>query len=151
MENINYLEIPQITISYSLKQKGKRAIVRSSIDAANVFRTVFDSFIDHHEEFYVLYLSRMNRALGVMSIGKGGISECPIDIKIIMQGAIKSLASSVILCHNHPSGSIDPSPQDDFLTRKVKDAGKILDIQVNDHIILTDESYYSYADEDRIH
>ena len=151
MENINYLEIPQISISYSLKQKSKRVVVRSSTDAVNVFRIVFDSFIDHHEEFYVLYLSRMNRVLGVMSIGKGGISECPFDVKIIMQGALKSHASGLILCHNHPSGSLDPSIQDDFMTRKVKDAGKILDIQVNDHIILTDESYYSYADEDRIH
>ncbi|MCD8178410.1 MAG: DNA repair protein RadC [Tannerellaceae bacterium] len=103
-----------------------------------------------HEELWVLFLGRSSKILRRLKVSQGGISSTSADLRIILKGAIEWLASGIILCHNHPSGSLVPSKQDDLLTERLKNSAKILDISLLDHIILTETSYFSYADECRI-
>ena len=106
--------------------------------------------MQHVEETYALLLNRANKALGFSKISVGGTTGTIVDIKVIFQTALKSNASSIILCHNHPSGNLKPSEADIKITRSIKEAGKLMDIPLADHLIITDESYYSFADEGMI-
>ena len=101
----------------------------------------------NHEEFWVLLLSRSNKIKERKCISTGGISGTVVDQRLIFKPAMQSLASAIILVHNHPSGTLRPSEQDKALTKKLVSSGKILDIPILDHIIYTDEGYYSFADE----
>jgi DNA repair protein RadC len=118
-----------------------------SKDSADVLRSIWSDRLEHVEEFVVICLNRANRMLGWAKVSSGGLSGTVADPKVIFQIALKSNASSIILAHNHPSGNLQPSEQDIRLTRKNKEAGLMLDLQVIDHIILTSEGYYSFADE----
>ena len=100
-----------------------------------------------YEEFWILLLNRSNRIIEKHKISQGGISGTIIDVRVILKNAIEKLASSLILCHNHPSGNLQPSESDMKITSKMKEAAKIMDIQVLDHLIVTDSSYFSFADE----
>lgn len=100
-----------------------------------------------HEEFWLLLLNRSNKLIKKHQVSKGGVSGTVVDAKMIFKPALESLASSVILCHNHPSGNRNPSNEDIVLTRKIREAGKSLDISVYDHIIIANDGYYSFADE----
>lgn len=100
-----------------------------------------------HEEFWVLLLNRANEVMKKISISAGGVSATVVDPKMVFKPAIDALASSLLLFHNHPSGSLQPSQADIALTRKLKDAGKLLDIAVLDHLIVGQNAYYSFADE----
>lgn len=103
-----------------------------------------------HEEFWILLLNRSNRIIEKIKISQGGISGTVIDVKIILKHAVEKLASSIILCHNHPSGNKAPSNADDTITNKLKSGAELLDIQVIDHIIVADVEYFSYADEGKL-
>jgi DNA repair protein RadC len=118
-----------------------------SKDSAEVLRRIWSDKLEHVEEFVVICINRADRMLGWAKVSSGGLSGTVADPKVIFQIALKSNASSIILAHNHPSGNLQPSEQDIHLTRKNKEAGLMLDLQVIDHIILTSESYYSFADE----
>ncbi len=114
-------------------------------------RMVRDYFIPYmtdlpHEEFYILLVNRASKIIKHCQISKGGVSMAAIDPKLIFKMALEELAPSIILCHNHPSGNTEPSPADKDLTRRIVEGGKHLDIQVLDHIIFTNDSYYSFAD-----
>jgi DNA repair protein RadC len=99
------------------------------------------------EEFKLLLLNRSNAVLGILSVSKGGISGTVTDIRLIFQGALKTNASGIIICHNHPSGNAYPSESDRKITQKIKEAGNLMDIQLLDHlVILPVEGYYSFAD-----
>jgi DNA repair protein RadC len=100
-----------------------------------------------HEEFWVLYLRRNNTVICSERISMGGISGTVIDVKIIAKRAIELLSSALILCHNHPSGNINPSDADRNITTKMKQTALLFDCAVLDHIIVTAHSYYSFADE----
>lgn len=100
-----------------------------------------------HEEFWVIYLNRSNGITDEQKISQGGVTGTVTDVKIILKQAIEKLASGIILCHNHPSGNIRPSKADSNITHKLKNASAYLDIQVLDHVIVGENSYYSYADE----
>ncbi len=100
-----------------------------------------------HEEFWVLILNQANRVLSKFNISKGGISGTVIDVRLIMEKALYQHASSIILCHNHPSGNKRPSQPDISVTKKLSEAGKILDIHVLDHVIIAENHYFSFADE----
>lgn len=100
-----------------------------------------------HEEFWVLYLNRNNKILLKEPISRGGVAGTVADVKIIFKKALELLASGIILAHNHPSGSLIPSKADMQLTRKMREAGEVLEVQVLDHLIVTDAGYYSFADE----
>lgn len=143
-------QIAEIQISYSHKVKPSQQVaVTASADAYNYLLQRWDS-IDYRESFAVLLLSRANKVLGFSWISLGGVTGTIADVRVIYQTALKSNASGIILAHNHPSGQLMPSHADETLTRKLKDAGVLLDIQVIDHVILTSEGYYSFADEGRL-
>ncbi|MFA6261235.1 MAG: DNA repair protein RadC [Bacteroidia bacterium] len=100
-----------------------------------------------HEEFWVLLLNRNNRYIIHRRVSEGGVSGTVVDAKIIFKLALEQLASTVILCHNHPSGNITPSQADNKLTQQLKEAGKLLDILVADHLIIAGNAYFSFSDE----
>ena len=103
-----------------------------------------------HEEFWALFLNHSNRIIDKFKISQGGITQTVVDTKIIFKEALTHLTSYVVLCHNHPSGSNMPSPQDNAVTQCIKKGLESLDMRLLDHVILTDGSYYSFADEGRI-
>jgi DNA repair protein RadC len=131
------------------RRKIEEVIQRGKISGS---RDVFDLFLPilgdlPHEEFWVLFLNRSNLIIDKSKISQGGIAGTVTDIRLIMKQAIDKLAVSIILCHNHPSGNLKPSEADSRITKKLKDSGEILDVSVLDHIIVSDASYFSFADE----
>ena len=100
-----------------------------------------------HEEFWVLLLNRSNCIIDKYKISQGGIAGTVIDVRLILKRAINKLASSIILCHNHPSGNLSPSEADIKITKKLNEASQLVDIKVLDHIIIGGNSYYSFLDE----
>ena len=102
------------------------------------------------EQFWVVYLNNSNKVLVQQKISQGGITATIVDIRLILKRALELNATALVLCHNHPSGNLNPSEADFTLTDKVKLAAKLMDIQVLDHIIVTDQSYFSFADQGRI-
>lgn len=103
-----------------------------------------------HEEFWVLFMNRSNRVIDNKRISQGGISGTVIDVRLILKNALDRLASSMILCHNHPSGNLKPSDADIKITSKISEASRSMDIQLLDHIIIADNSYFSFSDEGMI-
>lgn len=101
----------------------------------------------NYEEFWVLHLSRANRVQFAERVSKGGVAGTAVDVRLVAKSAIDHLSSGVILVHNHPSGNMRPSPQDDALTRRIVETGRIIDVTVQDHIIIGPSGYYSYRDE----
>ncbi|MEB2786500.1 JAB domain-containing protein [Algoriphagus persicinus] len=146
---IDLFEVAEIKLSYSAKVKNSlRPKVSSSRQVYEVFAQAWDTDrIEFVEDFKVMLLSRANRVLGIVTISSGGTAGTVVDIKLVYAAAIKSNAQSIVLGHNHPSGNLLPSEQDKRLTQRIKQAGNILDIPVLDHIIMTAEGYYSFADE----
>lgn len=121
------------------------ASVRSSRDAYQLLAGEIEDL--RHEEFKVLLLKRNNRVIRLGHVSSGGVSGTVVDPKIIFKQALDAQASSIILCHNHPSGNLKPSQADIDITKKIVASGKMLDIQILDHIIISDSGYYSFADE----
>jgi DNA repair protein RadC len=103
-----------------------------------------------HEEFWIILLNRRNEVIQKVQISSGGVAGTVADPKMIFKAALEQLASGVILVHNHPSGNKQPSQADIDLTKRMRDAGKLLDTPVLDHLIFTDKGFYSFADEDRL-
>lgn len=122
-------------------------IIRNSTDTSEVLREVFDADeINIYECFYILLLNNSLKVQGYAKISQGGISQTTADTRLIAKYAIDSLASNVVLAHNHPSGNTSPSGQDKRLTDNIVKALDLLEIKVIDHIILTDNDYYSFRD-----
>jgi len=148
MANLFNSNLAEIKISYMNNVKpSDRRKVSGSADMADILRNVWSDRIEYVEEFLVICLNRANMVLGWAKVSQGGISGTVADPKVIFQVALKANASSIIIAHNHPSGNLQPSEADINLTRKIKDAGLSLDLPVLDHLILTPEGYYSFADE----
>jgi len=141
--------ISEVKLVYRTRVKASdRPSVKCSKDGYNLFMGSWDQdSIEHFEEFKIMLMTRSNRVLGIASISKGGINGTVTDVRIILQMAIKSNASGIIICHNHPSGNIEPSESDRQITRKIQESARIMDIQLLDHLIITaEDSYYSFAD-----
>lgn len=119
--------------------------VRSSRDVWEIMQPMLEDL--PHEEFWILLLNRSNRLIEVMRTSQGGISGTVTDIRMILKKAILHSASSIVLCHNHPSGNLKPSSADTEITNKMVEAARLMDIKVLDHIILADRAYFSFADE----
>lgn len=100
-----------------------------------------------HEEFWVLFLNNSNKVILKSQLSKGGISGTIVDVRLVFKLALETGATGVILCHNHPSGTLQPSDADKQITKKLKLAGDSLDVKVLDHLIITETKYYSFADE----
>jgi DNA repair protein RadC len=142
--------ISEVRLVYRTKVKtSERLQVKCSKDAFDIIMENWDlDSIEHIEEFKLMLLTRSNKVLGIASISKGGISSIVTDVRIILQFAIKANASGIIICHNHPGGNVQPSESDGTITRKVKESGNVMDIQLLDHLIIVLEGkYYSMADE----
>lgn len=119
--------------------------VKSSRDGYNIMRR---HLIDlNHEEFWLLLIGRSSKVLAKELVSKGGLSGTVADPKIIFHMALQHQASAIIMVHNHPSGNLKPSREDLVLTKKIADAGRMLDINVLDHLIITDSGYFSFGDE----
>ncbi len=145
------MNIPEIKIHVSFDKKLKKSElmkINSSKCAADIFRKVFnaDTF-DWSEEFVMLCLNNSNRVTGFFKISSGGMTGTVVDVRMIFATAFNCLATSIIIAHNHPSGTLIASDADKAITRKIKEAGAMLDIRLLDHIILTDESFVSFVDE----
>ena len=123
----------------------EKTMVKTSSDIASYLQTKLKDF--RHEVFAVLYLNRANKINHFEIISEGGITGTVADPRIILRKALEEDAVNLILCHNHPSGSLKPSRADEQLTTKIKEAARFLDITVLDHIIVSDDGYYSFADE----
>jgi DNA repair protein RadC len=123
----------------------QKPVVSSSHDIATFLQSQFQ---DHsHEIFAVAFLNQANKVLHFRKISEGGITGTVADPRIILRTALEQHAVSLILCHNHPSGSLKPSRQDEELTQKIKEAARYFDIRVVDHIIVSEAGYFSFADE----
>ena len=140
------MEISEISVSYSTIIS-KREKIKDSQTSYNIFINYWDkSIIELQEEFKVLLLNRNNEVLGIYPLSKGGVSGTFVDVKFVFSVALKCNASSIIVAHNHPSGNLKPSEADKNLTEKLRVAGNYLDIKLLDHIIVTKNDYYSFAD-----
>lgn len=126
----------------------ERTTIHSSQDAFGIFYPIVCDL--PHEELWAAFINRSGKVIEQTIISRGGTSETSADLRIIMKTAINTLCSGIILCHNHPSGNTQPSTQDDRLTSRLEKAAKLMDIRLLDHIIISDKSYYSYADEGKI-
>jgi DNA repair protein RadC len=123
----------------------KRLKISSSKDAYELMQSVLGDL--PHEEFWLILLNRANCVIKKDLVSKGGVSGTVVDIRIIFKAAVEHYASSIIICHNHPSGNLKPSDADIRITNTVKEAGKIMEVPLFDHLIVTDNGYYSFADE----
>jgi DNA repair protein RadC len=141
--------INELTINYNKKLFCSKKIY-TSCDAERVIREIYstsNSTIEVKEYFFIILLNRANEVIGYHKLSEGGICSTVVDLRLAFASALKSLALSMILVHNHPSGNLKPSDDDIKLTKKFVEAGKLLDITVFDHIIITANSYYSFCDE----
>ena len=144
-----YAGVPEFILGYRTNGQPmtERPRLTNSKDIADLLRQFFvPDQIGYREFFWVVCLSRYNQPLGVFNVSSGGIAGTVADPKVIFQIALLTNSSAIICAHNHPSGNLTPSSGDLQLTKKVKDAGKVLDIEVLDHIIITPTGYYSMAD-----
>jgi DNA repair protein RadC len=119
--------------------------ISGSQDVYTLFQPVLGDLV--HEEFWILLLNRANRVIDNIRISQGGISGTVIDVRIILKHALDRLASAIILCHNHPSGNLKPSEADMKITSKIRDSCRTMDLHLLDHLIVADNSYFSFSDE----
>lgn len=149
----SYFEFKENEVEYKLKavkQPFKRAKITGSKDAADYARQFYHDDISIYESAFVLLTNRSNNTVGFAKISQGGIAGTVVDIKLILKYAIENLASGIIFFHNHPSGNLMPSNQDQMLSVRIKEAAKLMDVTLLDSIILTEDGHYSFADEELI-
>ena len=126
----------------------KRDSIRSSHDAFLLFYPILCDLL--YEELWIAMTNTASKVIDKVKISQGGIGETTADLRLIMKEAINTICHGIILCHNHPSGNIQPSSQDNILTARVGKVAQLMNIQLLDHIIISDKYYYSYADEGRL-
>ncbi len=143
------VNIAEIELVYRSKAKAsERPLICSSSDAENVFRQLWEEGkMELVEQFKVLFLNRANKVICIYNVSSGGMTGTVADPRLIFTAALKLNAVSLILAHNHPSGALKPSKADEEITQKIKAAGSFLDIKILDHIIISSEGFYSFADE----
>lgn len=147
LTNLN--TVAEVELVYKSKVKAsERPTIKSSRDAYDILKLSWDEGkIDLCEQFKVMLMNKANRVLGIFEVSSGGVTGTIADPKLIFMAALKTNACCLILAHNHPSGNLKPSRADEDLTKKIKNAGSFLDINVLDHIIITSEGYFSFGDE----
>ena len=147
--NIDY-KVGEVELSYKPLFKSLHKIVSSEDAYKYLLPTYKEGTICYKEYFKVLFLNQASQILGYTLISEGGITDTSVDVRVILQAALLTNSVAIILAHNHPSGSLKPSQQDIGITKQVKRAAKLMRIEVFDHLILTDEGYYSFADEEQL-
>ncbi|MNQ27613.1 hypothetical protein D3C85_408730 [compost metagenome] len=148
-ENRNWEIVSEIELTYKTTVKAsERPLITSSQSAYKLIIHSWDSNkIEFIEQFKILLLNNSNKVLGICEISSGGITGTVVDLRILFSAALKANATALIMIHNHPSGKLQASEADKAMTQKVKAAGKLLDIEILDHLIITPENYYSFADD----
>jgi DNA repair protein RadC len=141
--------VAEVELIYKSKVKAsERPLITTSKDAYKLLLQLWDeNKIEFVEQFKVLFLNRANKVIGAYEVSTGGISGTVADPRLIFVAALKANCCAIVVSHNHPSGNLKPSRQDEELTQKIKQAGQLLDIRLLDHVIVTSEGYYSFADE----
>ncbi|PRD57368.1 RadC family protein [Sphingobacterium gobiense] len=165
LSNISRLEVPDLCRYRGIGEAKALSIIAAlelgrrrkemepdAISVLNSSKKVYDYFRSYiqdlvHEEFWVLYLNTGCRLVDKKIIGRGGNDSTPVDIRVILRYALQVQAGSLVLIHNHPSGTLRPSNADKLITKRIVTAAELMDIRVNDHIIFTDISYFSFRDE----
>jgi DNA repair protein RadC len=149
VNNTDWMKVAEIELIYRSKVKAsERPQIHKSTEAYRLLLQQWNpDKLELQEQFKIMLLNRNCRVLGIYELSTGGVSGTVADPKLIFAAALKAGASSLIVCHNHPSGNLHPSRQDEEMTGKLKQAGQFLDINLMDHLIITGEGYYSFADE----
>ena len=131
------------------RRRGEEAVERKQVTSADTVFEVMQPIIGdlNHEEFWIIYLNNSNKILQKLQLSKGGITGTLVDVRLAFKHALEVGATSIILAHNHPSGTLKPSGADKQLTQKIKTAGESLDIKVLDHLIVTQKAYFSFAND----
>ena len=122
----------------------------SFISCISIINTHDDNTIDYRETFRVLYLNQCNQVLGIKTISTGGVTNSLVDVRTILQGALLANAVAMTLGHNHPSGNVKPSREDERITDQISKAAQLLNIRVLDHIVYTRENHFSFSDQGRL-
>jgi DNA repair protein RadC len=146
MDGFNIMEVAEIKVSYSNNNIERIKVTNSQILYDLVLKHWDLDLIEFQEEVKIVLLNRANIVLGIYEMSKGGTSGTVVDIKIILGIALKCNASSIVITHNHPSGTLEPSEPDKSITKKLKEACIILDLNLLDHLIITGQGYYSFSD-----
>jgi len=123
----------------------EKSTITSSRDVTNLMQQIIGDL--EHEEFWVLFLNNANKVIAKSQISKGGLTATIVDVRLVFKRALEIASVGIIVCHNHPSGKLQPSNADKHLTQKIKEAGNTLDIKLLDHLIITEKAYFSFADE----
>ena len=148
--NVSYCKEAELTIKKRNSDFEKRKII-SSMDAAQYIKQFYHDDIEIYESFFVLILNRRNETIAFAKIAQGGVSMVLVDVKIIAKYILDTMCSSVIVAHNHPSGTLEASREDRALTEKIKNMCDLIDVRLLDHLILTPSGeYYSFGDKGEI-
>jgi DNA repair protein RadC len=149
MKDSSGKKVQEIEVIYKRSKDCQKPKITNSQDAFNVFISEWnENHIDYKEEVKLLCLDRANKVLCILNISQGGTTGAIIDSKMVFQAALKVNAAAIILAHNHPSGNLKASNADISITKKIKDAGLVLDLPLHDHLIITsDNKYLSLSDE----
>lgn len=141
--------LAEVELKYKTKQKAsQRPTVRTANDAYTLLQSIYDAdTVEHVEQVVLILLNRKCQMLGWCKVSTGGITGTVMDIRVIFQLALTGNASSIIVSHNHPSGSCTPSNEDIQVTKQLREAGKLMNISLCDHIIFTPDDFYSFANE----
>ncbi|AZA98396.1 JAB domain-containing protein [Chryseobacterium joostei] len=123
----------------------EKAIIGNSHDAYSILKNQLSDL--RTEEFWAIFMNNSNKVIHISQLTQGGISQSIVDVRVLFKTALEHFSTGVIIAHNHPSGSLKPSKEDINITQKIKEAGKVLSIQLLDHIIVTQDSYFSFSDE----
>ena len=135
----------ELSKRYNVSEGIKKDKISSSNTVFKILHPILGEL--PHEEFWIIYLNNSNKILQKSQISKGGITGTLVDIRLVLKNALQIGAVSIILAHNHPSGTLQPSHADKLLTQKLKKAAESIDIKVLDHLIITEKTYFSFADE----
>lgn len=144
----NWQMVSEVELVYKTRVKAsERLQIKSSKEACNLLQSTWDQGkIEYFEQFKILFLNHSLKVLGLYEMSSGGITGTIVDIRMIFSAALKANATNLMIAHNHPSGNTTPSEADKAITKKIKQAGELLDIKLLDHLIITSESYYSFTD-----
>lgn len=148
-EKLFSTDVPEMKLVADVKRGANYVptIISSSRDAYAQLKKMYDpDTINLQEEFIIMTMNRRNEVLSYYKLSKGGMTGTVVDTRMLFIAILLSGSTGVILSHNHPSGNLKPSPEDEGITRRIQEAGKLLDIHIHDHLILTDDGYYSFAD-----
>lgn len=140
------MNIAEVKVSYTNNNTEKLKVTNSKASYDVLLTCWNKNTLELQEEFKILLLNRNNQVLGIYPLSKGGTASSIVDIKLLFSVALKCNAHGIILAHNHPSGNLKPSQADKFLTNKIVNASKILDVVILDHIIVTKHGFYSFSD-----